>query len=113
MSGGLYGTEVDFGVSRSIADDCSPGVQFKDLVGRIVIGDADNSCPLGEKAAQYPVFYTTIYNYDSRLFFSVIVDRFFRADSLHKVLLVRVLKFRYPAGYYPRVDGRTGDFQNS
>src|SRR5712664_2072397 len=61
--GGLYGSEVDFGVSRSIADNDSPRIQFKDLVSRKVIGDPNNSRPLGEKTAQYSVLDTAVHNY--------------------------------------------------
>src|SRR2546425_12786749 len=52
--GRLDRTAVDLGVSRSIADNDAPGIYFEDLVGRKVIRDADNSCPLGEETAQYP-----------------------------------------------------------
>ena len=104
--------EIDFGVSRSIADDYSPRIQFKDLAGGKVIRDPDNSCPLGEETPQYSVFDTAVHDYDSPLFFSIIVDGLFRADLPYEVLFVRVLKFRYPAGYCRRVDGRTRDFQS-
>src|SRR5712692_1879937 len=62
---GFYRSEVDFGVSRSIADDHSSGVQFEDLVGRKIVGDADNSCSLGEKAAKNPVLDATVHDNDS------------------------------------------------
>src|SRR2546425_6301741 len=81
--GSLYGFEVDFGVSRSIADDDSAGIQFEDLVGRKVMRDADNSCSLGEETAQYPVFDPAVYDYDSRLFPPIIVDGLFGAHSLN------------------------------
>src|SRR6266571_6000009 len=90
--GGLYGAEVDFGVSRAIADNYSTGIQFEDLVGRKVIRDADNSRSLAEKTAQYPVFDATVHDYNSRLFLSIVVDGLFWAHFLYKVQFVRVLK---------------------
>src|SRR5712664_2336563 len=102
--GGLYRTGVDFGVSRSIADNYSSGTQFEYLVGRKVIWDANNPCALGEKAAQYSVFDAAVDDYDSRLLFSIIVDGFLGADFLYKILLVRVLESGDPVGYDLRVE---------
>src|SRR5713226_6039799 len=56
ISCGLYGSDVDSRVSGAVADDDSPWIHFKDLVGRKVVRNADNTYPLGEKAAHYPVF---------------------------------------------------------
>src|SRR2546427_8192637 len=70
-----YGSKVGFRVSRSITNNDPPRIQFEDLVDWKVVGDADNSCPLGEKATQYPIFDTAVHDYDSRLFLPIIVDR--------------------------------------
>src|SRR6267143_3655844 len=48
VSRSFYRSEVDFGVSRAIADNHSARVQFQDLASRKIVGDADNSRSLGE-----------------------------------------------------------------
>src|SRR5207245_9894287 len=104
---------VDFGVSRPIANNYSLGIQFEDLVGRKVIRDADNSCPFGQEAAQYPIFDATVQDHDSRLFFSIIVDWLFWAHFLYKVQLVCVLKLEDSISYDLKVEWLYRDFQTS
>src|SRR6267378_3548734 len=65
ISRGFYRSAVDLGVSRSIADDHSPGVQFEDLVDRTIVRHPDNSRSLGEKATKDPVLDTTVHDNDS------------------------------------------------